>query len=914
MLRDLVFEFGAFEWLDDVRRDTVLSALGEVGSGGCRCKHDYRQISGLRCSADDLEHLKAAELGHYKIEEHQIRPLGLDDPQRVLAVYRLDQCASKRLKCNADQSSDECVVIGDKYRFVLHRGYVHPQRTGFSEAPLQIVIPPWSLDSCRLPLLEFMGRKIDVWCRGKGVCVEINFDRAGVRWGQEVESKEAERREGMHVRALMSQADEGFIALDDGARVRIFNESAEALLGVARSEAKQRTLLELGLSELHQAASDVLECGDAVSIVLETGNRVLSCRATAFCDRKGGGVAIVVRDDTELVMQHERSVAILEGIHDGLVVFAPDGRVTYINPAACEILGVTHEDTVGICTSMRKLLGLESACSQDTNAFPLTEPGADLIGGGGFEEVELSEPVHRILAVRTNAVTDRSGKYLGCVSTLSDVTAEREIAVMKNEFVSMVSHELRTPLTSIKGYVDLILEDAAGSINETQREFLEIVQENSDRLVSLINDLLDISRIESGRVHLKVEPLEMPEVARGVLDTFRTVADKGRVTLEMSASEGLGRAAGDRDRVGQVLMNLVSNAIKYSPGGGSVRVSFSTLDGKVLTEVTDTGIGISEEDQKNLFTKFFRVDSTLTREIGGTGLGLSICKSVVELLGGEIGMHSAEGQGSTFWFTLPVATVDLVRVPSIEGPASAAGVVLVVDSNPEIAELICTFLSNRGYHTCKAFSAEDAVRMAQEIRPSLITLDVVLEDTDGFGLLERLKEDDFCSRIPVLVVSVSCDEGRSLRLGADDYIEKPIDAKQLIQIADALVGQVASPVVLVVDDDRSIVSVLAETLKRRGFAVLSAYDGAEAMAAVKKRSPDLVLLDLMMPVMDGYEVIAALKGAEETSEIPIVVMTAHRIDQLKIDLVEMASDRLAKPILPEQLAEKVEALLLNRSV
>lgn len=727
-------------------------------------------------------------------------------------------------------------------------------------------------------------------------------------------SEKIERRDGMHVRALMAQADEGFIALDDEGRVRIFNESAEVLFGIVRSEAKQHTLLELGLPVLHQAVSDVLKSGDDLSMVQETKDRVLSCKVTAFCDRKGGGVTIVVRDDTELVMQHERSVAILEGIHDGLIVFAPDGRVTYINPAACEILGVTHEDTVGSCTSLRELLGLESACSQDTGASPLPEPCADLIGGGGFEEVELSEPVHRILAVRTNAVTDRSGKYLGCVSTLSDVTAEREIAVMKNEFVSMVSHELRTPLTSIKGYVDLILEGTAGSVNEIQRDFLEIVQENSDRLVSLINDLLDISRIESGRVHLKVEPLDMPEIARGVLDTFRTVADKSRLTLEMDTPEELGRAAGDRDRVGQVLMNLVSNAIKYSPGGGSVRVSFSALEGKVLTEVVDTGIGISEENQKKLFTKFFRVDSTLTREIGGTGLGLSICKSVVELLGGEIGMRSAEGEGSTFWFTLPMATADLVRVPSIEGPASAAGVVLVVDSNPEIAELICTFLSNRGYHTCKALSADEAVRMTQEIRPSLITLDVVLEDTDGFDLLERLKEDDFCSKIPVLVVSVSCDEGRSLRLGADDYIEKPIDAKRLIQVADALVGQVASPVVLVVDDDRSIVGVLGETLKRRGFAVLSAYDGAEAMAAVKKRRPDLVLLDLMMPVMDGYEVIAALKGTPETSEIPIVVMTAHRIDQLKIDLVEMASERLTKPILPEQLAEKVEALLLRKTV
>ncbi|MCL4553697.1 MAG: response regulator, partial [Actinobacteria bacterium] len=267
---------------------------------------------------------------------------------------------------------------------------------------------------------------------------------------------------------------------------------------------------------------------------------------------------------------------------------------------------------------------------------------------------------------------------------------------------------------------------------------------------------------------------------------------------------------------------------------------------------------------------------------------------------------------NSFWFTLPIADPGLVRVPAMEGPAHVEGIVLVVDSNPDIAELICTFLSNRGYHTCKAHSAEEAIRVAREIKPSLITLDVMLEDADGFELLEQLKEDDGCASIPILVVSVSCDEGKSLRLGANEYIEKPIDSKRLVQIADALVGQVASPVVLIVDDDRSIVGALSETLKRRGFAVVGAYDGAEAMAAVAQRQPDLILLDLMMPVMDGYEVIEALKGAEETRDIPIVVMTAHRIDQLKIDLVEMASERLSKPLLPEELAERVEELLLRR--
>ncbi len=725
-------------------------------------------------------------------------------------------------------------------------------------------------------------------------------------------SEGMERREMMHVRALMANADEGLIALDQDGNVRLFSEGAERLLGVPRSRVRGAPLGSSGLDELHDLALAVSAGGDEATTVVHIEDRVIACSASHYEDRAGGGVAIVLRDDSELVAQHRRSQAILESVHEGLIVFAPDRRVTYINPAACEMLDLDFEATVGRRLSLRELLGVDdggqngSAEGTDNHTMP------DELGVGGPQEIDITEPEHRVLAIRTNPVRDGTQRYLGYVSTINDVTAEREIAVMKNEFVSMVSHELRTPLTSIKGYVDLIVEGAAGEINDTQREFLEIVQENSDRLVSLINDLLDISRMESGRVHLRIQPLDLLDISQGVVETFRTVADKGGVRLDLKAPDGLPRVAGDRDRVGQVLMNLVSNAIKYSPGGGSATLALSISDGKVLAEVTDTGIGISEENQAKLFTKFFRVDSRLTREIGGTGLGLSICKSIIDLLGGEVGMRSEEGIGSSFWFTLPIADPGLVRVPAMEGPAHVEGIVLVVDSNPDIAELICTFLSNRGYHTCKAHSAEEAIRVAREIKPSLITLDVMLEDADGFELLEQLKEDDGCASIPILVVSVSCDEGKSLRLGANEYIEKPIDSKRLVQIADALVGQVASPVVLIVDDDRSIVGALSETLKRRGFAVVGAYDGAEAMAAVAQRQPDLILLDLMMPVMDGYEVIEALKGAEETRDIPIVVMTAHRIDQLKIDLVEMASERLSKPLLPEELAERVEELLLRR--
>lgn len=760
----------------------------------------------------------------------------------------------------------------------------------------------------------------------------------------------------------MANASEGFVIVGTSGEVRVFNETAEELFGIRRQDVVGHPLEAIGAEKLSSALRKALAAKKAKirSIQVESSGRVLSCKLAPFEDPSGGGIAIVVRDDTELFEQQERAEAILAGAGDGLIVFTPDSRVAYVNPAALELIGPKLKAAMGEQVSLAALLGLE--VPEQGEAVPCWEmrgcgriecpqygaedlrcwlrcgtPGAEgdprsyrdkqkqclkcevflanapLIGEpgtNGVTEATLSEPEHKIVEVRTNPVVDRMGRYLGCVSTLHDVTAEREIAVMKNEFVSMVSHELRTPLTSIKGYVDLIVDGEAGEINEIQREFLQIVQENSDRLVSLINDLLDISRIESGRVHLKIEPLEIGDIVQGVMDTFRTYADQSSVTLESHVARNLPRVAADRDRVGQVLMNLVSNAIKYSPGGGSVNVAVKRRGDKVNIEVTDTGIGISDEDQRQLFTKFFRVDSSLTREIGGTGLGLSICKSVVELHGGEIWVKSREGEGSTFAFSLCVAPADLVRTPSVEGPLKpGTGTVLVIDHDPDIADLVETYLRKRGYDVVKALSAAQAREAAARVRPVLITLDVMLDDADGFELLQQLKDDPNTADAPIVVLSIVTDEGKSLRHGAADYLEKPIDQSRLTKIVDDLIGAKASPVVLVVDDDRHIVDALSRTLRAKGFAVAQAYDGREAMKAIERNRPDLVLLDLKMPVMDGYQVIQEVKSHDATKDIPIVVMTAHRMDHDRIDILSLAAEAVSKPFSAEELAARVESVL-----
>ncbi len=599
---------------------------------------------------------------------------------------------------------------------------------------------------------------------------------------------------------------------------------------------------------------------------------------------------------------HELDDALFCFAIEGLLAFDADGVVVRANPAACTMLSRDYAGLLGASVTLTDLVGAEAAAELES---------------AGEEPIEISLPDgDRPLTItaRFDTVVREDGSLVGHTLALHDITREREIGDMKNEFVSTVSHELRTPLTSIKGYVDLILDGDAGEINEIQAEFLGIVKENSDRLVELINEMLDISRIESGRVHLKVEPMSVADAVEGAVDTFRAVLSQTGRVVNVDVEHGLPPVAADRDRVGQVLINLVSNALKYSPGGGEVDVKAS-MDGEfVRIAVSDHGLGISEEDLPRMFTKFFRVDSAMTREIGGTGLGLSICKTIIELLGGEIGIDSVLGEGSTFWFTLPVAPIEMVRMPLLEAPdGPVTGTILVVDREPEVADLIGTYLERRGYDVVKAHTADDALVAALRYKPKAITLDVILDEGDGFDLLQRLKDSPETTNIPVVVLSIVCDEGKSCRMGAANYLEKPIDQARLLSMIDDIVGAIDSPVALVVDDDRDIVKLLSETLRRKGFAVAAAYDGTEAVAALEQRVPDIIVSDLKMPKMDGYELVQRVKTTPEWAHVPIVVMTAHRIDPERVRMLDLAEHLLNKPITLEGIACEVAALLVGRT-
>jgi PAS domain S-box-containing protein len=621
--------------------------------------------------------------------------------------------------------------------------------------------------------------------------------------------------------------------------------------------------------------------------------------------------------------------AVVDSVADALVLVAPDGRFSIVNRAFEEMLGVPAEDI--------RDHTLEEVGNLLDRAFPaLKGTHATIVDAAADQERQFTQvlkqewPAPRDLGLFSTPVFSGE-EYLGRLYVFRDITREREVDRMKTEFVSMVSHELRTPLTSIKGFTDLILDGDAGEVDEEQREYLEIVQKNADRLLGLINDLLDISRIESGRVHLKIEPVSLQEIVSLVVATMQPQLETKDQPLSVEIDPAATQVMGDRDKLVQVLTNLVSNAHKYSPAGRPIRIQVTRQDDFARVAVIDQGFGISAEDQAKLFTRFFRVENSLTREIGGTGLGLNIVKSIVELHGGGISVVSRPGEGSTFAFTVPLAKAEesvteepaegppatpepeeAVPAPTAATPAITPGgvrSVLVVEDDADIARLIERHLESAGYEVDVAASAEQALQILQWITPDLITLDLQLPGMDGFEFAARLAENPETRHIPVLALSVLQDEERDAAVGILKSLPKPIDRQGLLDTVAEMLTEEDMRKILVVEDDPDVTRLLQTALARQELDVLSAGDGETGLRMAGQEHPGLILLDLHLPGMDGFAVLRQLKQTPAIDEIPVIVMTGSeglnpetRAKALSLG----AADFITKPFRLDQLVEEIK--------
>ncbi|MBN1137431.1 MAG: GAF domain-containing protein [Anaerolineae bacterium] len=630
-----------------------------------------------------------------------------------------------------------------------------------------------------------------------------------------------------------------------------------------------------------------------------------------------------------------KSQAILESIADGVIVLDDNGRVLLVNPAAEEMLGISSMVLQG--EHFRHMLGIGETAVHRELADKLYAELKKKLEAGETElrpSVVRMEAGTRVFAVGMSPLITGVGQMPGLVAAMRDISREAEVERLKNEFISTVSHELRTPMTSIKGFTDLLFLGMAGGLTDTQRSFLQIIKSNVDRLTALVNDILDISRIETGRLRLTIEALDLGRIVSQVVTTFQAQYDNRNLALFWDEPQGLPRVRGDEGRITQILTNLIANAWQYTPSGGQVTVTLGPakdVEGYLQVDVADTGIGIASDDLARIFDRFYRVDSPAVQEVGGSGLGLSIVKMFVEMLGGKIWVESEPGKGSTFSFTMPEVTAEMPEeVTSADLLTSEATVlaarrpkILVVEDDREVALLLRRQLEVEGYNVLLAGSGQDALWLAREEQPQLITLDIMLPDLDGFVVLEQLKDHPVTAPIPVIIVSMLGEVDKGYALGAVDYVVKPFDEEQLL----ASIRQVLDPArkedgaeparndLLVVDDEPDIIAFLEQALSAHGYQVRSASNGHEALERVRESMPDLILLDLRMPVMDGYEVIRQLKGDEATIGIPIIVITASPVDKER-DRVQVlgmgVTQYMAKPLSVETIVAEIKRATMER--
>ncbi len=603
-----------------------------------------------------------------------------------------------------------------------------------------------------------------------------------------------------------------------------------------------------------------------------------------------------------------KTQAILESIGDGVIVFERSGRAIVANSATCSILERRQADVLG--KKVRRIMG--DAVKEEDQAVLRS-----LIEAKQPSGVSLKVTWNRkTLAISIAPIRLPLPQQEGTVLVLRDITKEAQVDQMKSEFVSIVSHELRTPMTAIKGYVDLMMLGSAGAVTEMQRNFLGIIKTNADRLSEMVDELLDLSRIEAGKAQLNFQAVSMRRTVLEVIALLQKSFDDRNLHLRLDLPNSLPDVLADPGRLSQIMTNLLSNALKYTLEG-SVHVSARVAGDYVQVDVTDTGVGMTESDLGKLFTRFFRASSTRDRKTPGTGLGLAITRSLVEMHGGRIWATSAIDQGSTFSFTIPILPEPLARIgsearlPAESKPRSAPPKILIIDNELHIAQLFRYQLETDGYTVVITTKGAEALALAQRECPTLILLDVRLPDMDGYQLLDQLKQDPTLKDTPVIITSTAVEEEKGFALGAADYLTKPTDNRQLLTSVRRILAQLERETpwsVLVVDDEQDIRHWLSLTLANQGFKTREADNGKEALASIAVQPPDLVLLDLEMPAMDGWTVIGALKSSQQTAQIPIVVLTGSPIESMhdKAHMMGMGVQQfLTKPVSIELLVREI---------
>ena len=456
----------------------------------------------------------------------------------------------------------------------------------------------------------------------------------------------------------------------------------------------------------------------------------------------------------------------------------------------------------------------------------------------------------------------------------------------KSQFMANMSHELRTPLNSIIGFSEVLLEKMFGELNDKQEEYLDDVVSSGRHLLSLINDILDLSKVEAGKMELEVGEFSLRTVLEGSLVMVREQALGHGITLSLDIADDIDTLVGDERKIKQILFNLLSNAVKFTPDKGKVGIQAKKIVGTIRVAVWDTGIGIAREEQQKIFEEFHQArDAGLSAKTEGTGLGLSLSKRFVEMHGGEISVESMPGVGSTFTFTLPLAESDAAS-SAIEGHTQTGHtritpLALIVEDDPKAADLLRIYLTEAGYDVELAEDGAQGLEKVKQLAPDAIILDILLPKIDGWEFLTQVKADRTTQDIPVIIVSTLDERGKGFALVAAEYLVKPVRKEELLRKLDTLrvvTEKVpTSGTVLVIDADHTARAFVSGVLASEGFQVLEAESSEQGLSMAQAARPDAVILDLLGPDMNGFDIIDRLHESPDTEQLPIILFTVRQL-------------------------------------
>ncbi len=732
---------------------------------------------------------------------------------------------------------------------------------------------------------------------------------------QYIQRKEAElalRRSEERSRLLLESTGEGIYGIDRAGHCTFANPACVRLLGYDRPE----DLLTRSMHALihHSRADGTLypeeECPISRACVAGQATHV---NDEVFWRRGGTSFPVeyrsypIIRDGEllgavvtfidvsgrrraeELIRLRERA---LRAVSQGILITDPnrdDEPISYVNPAFQRLTGYTLgeargrdvEFLFGPDTEPASIAGLQNAfrdgCEYETELLLFRKDGTRFWG---------------ILSVAPVKEAGRTTHFVGVLTDVTDrrrfeeeLKAAKEAAehanVAKSQFLANMSHELRTPLNAVILYSELLQEEAGDLGVQQFIPDLEKIRGAGKHLLALVNGVLDLSKIEAGKMDLYTETFDVPAIVQEVAVTVEPLVQKKANRLEVHCAADLGSIHSDLTKVRQILFNLLSNACKFTEKGTvTLDVTRERADEQewVQFRVEDTGIGMTAEQMASLFTPFTQADASTTRKYGGTGLGLTIARHFAEVMGGGLTMESEPGKGTVFTARLPTRIASGEAKAAALSPGNAAfggkGTVLVIDDELTSRDLFMRFLAAEGFRPISAADGEEGIRLARTVHPDIILLDVLMPRVDGWAVLSALKADAALRDIPVVMVTMVDDDGMGYMLGAAEFLTKPIDRDRLAAVLGKYRPDRPACPVLVVEDDEATRQVLRRMLAGQGWVVVEAEDGRAALDRMTEDRPGLILLDLMMPGMDGFQFLAEMRQNEAWRSIPVVVMTA----------------------------------------